>query len=362
MRWGVIVLALCAFVFASIGVAQAILPEDYMDQTIGGDSGTHYNVAYFVTEAPSDAIYTKVKIGDSIEKTMPADPSREGFLFGGWFTDPEAGTEISSATVPEGNTTYYAHWREVTPQPQQFTVAFDSRGGSEVPSQILDEGEDANRPDNPTKEGFTFVTWRKGAVDGSVYNFDLPVTESFTLFAEWRANPAPTPTKLCVYFDPRGGTYVGKSVYDEDATFGTLPKTSRKGYTFAGWYSKPGAKGSKIKTSTEVEESRVVFARWLSQNDRLRKITMTSGRWAIKFSPYKRTSKILVPCARPRTTIRFYKAQHDAKLYVKVGSGAWKRINKITLTATRHAKNVHAKVIAQDGRHMRTYKVIVADP
>lgn len=106
----------------------------------------------------------------------------------------------------------------------------------------------------------------------------------------------------------------------------------------------------------------VVYARWLSQNDRLRKITMTSGRWDIRFSPYKTTSKIIVPCAHPRTTIRFFKAQHDAKLYIKVGSGAWKRVNKITMTAKRRPVNVYARVIAQDGRHIRTYRVIVVDP
>lgn len=306
-------------------------------------------------------LQVQVDAGDALG-TLPANPARADFSFLGWFTEPEAGTEINTATVPEGNTTYYAHWRAVTPAPTQFTVAFDSKGGSEVPSQIINEGGQAERPANPTKDGYTFVAWHKGAVDGPVYAFDTPVTASFTLFAEWRTTTPPAPDKVCVYFDTRGGTHVGKRVYEEGSKFGKLPTTKRRGYTFAGWYSKPGAKGAKITSSTVIEEDRVVYARWLSQNDRLRAITKTSGRWSVRFSPYKRTSKILVPCARPRTTIRFYKAQRDSKLYIKVGSGAWKRVNKITMTAKRYPINVYAKVIAQDGRHVRTYKVIVVDP
>ena len=37
-------------------------------------------------------------------------PTREGYEFGGWFTEKGAGEKVEAGTVPTGNATYYAHW------------------------------------------------------------------------------------------------------------------------------------------------------------------------------------------------------------------------------------------------------------
>ena len=63
-----------------------------------------------------------------------------------------------------------------------FTVTFDSDGGSEVEAQEVDEGETAEKPEDPTKEGFTFKGWQ---LDGEDFDFETPITESITLKAVW---------------------------------------------------------------------------------------------------------------------------------------------------------------------------------
>ena len=63
-----------------------------------------------------------------------------------------------------------------------FTVTFDSDGGSEVEAQEVDEGEPAEKPEDPTKEGFTFKGWQ---LDGEDFDFETPITESITLKAVW---------------------------------------------------------------------------------------------------------------------------------------------------------------------------------
>lgn len=82
------------------------------------------------------------------------------------------------------------------------TVAFNSVGGSDVPSQDAEGGDQATRPDDPTKTNHAFVAWHLGCPDGPVYDFAAAVTDDITLFAEWRVN-CPEPEKVCVYFDPR---------------------------------------------------------------------------------------------------------------------------------------------------------------
>lgn len=57
---------------------------------------------------------------DSITNTYGSElgtleePTKEGFTFDGWYTDPTGGTPIDEHTQILGTTTYYAHWTEIT--------------------------------------------------------------------------------------------------------------------------------------------------------------------------------------------------------------------------------------------------------
>ena len=42
------------------------------------------------------------------------DPTREGWTFDGWWTDPEGGTKITEETLAHDGVTYYAHWSDQT--------------------------------------------------------------------------------------------------------------------------------------------------------------------------------------------------------------------------------------------------------
>ena len=43
----------------------------------------------------------------------PAVPSRDGFLFAGWFTHPTDGVRVNENTPAAGNMSYYAHWLSI---------------------------------------------------------------------------------------------------------------------------------------------------------------------------------------------------------------------------------------------------------
>lgn len=68
------------------------------------------------------------------------------------------------------------------PSVTTYTVTFDSDGGSEVPSQTVQDGQTASEPTEPTKEGATFSGW---LLDGEEYDFSTPVTSDITLTAYW---------------------------------------------------------------------------------------------------------------------------------------------------------------------------------
>ena len=76
-----------------------------------------------------------------------------------------------------------------------YTVTFDSRGGSEVPSQRIEKGKTAQKPADPAREGYTFDGWFDGETE---YDFTKAVEKNFTLSAKWTEVPA-----VSVYYTVR---------------------------------------------------------------------------------------------------------------------------------------------------------------
>lgn len=64
----------------------------------------------------------------------------------------------------------------------EYTVRFDSRGGSAVALQYVLEGECATKPENPTRSGFDFVNWN---LNDEEFDFDTPITSDIRLIAAW---------------------------------------------------------------------------------------------------------------------------------------------------------------------------------
>lgn len=106
-----------------------------------------------------------------------------------------------------------------------YTVTFQSEGGSEVASQIR-ANTPAAQPDNPTKEGHTFIGWYNGE---SEWNFETPVTADLTLTAKWQIN------RYTITFDTAGGSEVPSITQDYGTAITPPAAPTRTGYTFAGW-------------------------------------------------------------------------------------------------------------------------------
>ena len=72
-----------------------------------------------------------------------------------------------------------------------FVVDFVTGSESEIPYQIVKEGDTVTKPADPTKSAtaeytYTFAGW---TLNGADYDFDAPVTQNITLVAGWTATP-----------------------------------------------------------------------------------------------------------------------------------------------------------------------------
>ena len=88
----------------------------------------------------------------------------------------------------KGNKTYTATYTETT---NEYTVIFNSNGGSTVASQTVKYNDKAKEPTAPTKSGYTFAGWYTEEKLTTKYDFATPVTKDITLYAKWNTNYVP---------------------------------------------------------------------------------------------------------------------------------------------------------------------------
>ncbi len=66
-----------------------------------------------------------------------------------------------------------------------YTITFDTNGGSNVSSLEIKEKDLIVKPEDPTREGYTFAGWY---LNDELYDFTSPVKENLTLEARWSEN------------------------------------------------------------------------------------------------------------------------------------------------------------------------------
>ena len=166
----------------------------------------------------------------------------------------------------------------VDPVVVKYTVTFDSKGGSAVASQEIEEGQKATRPANPSKASteefdFTFEGWYKDSACTQAFNFTSEtITANITLYAKWNQQAkggTPTETKYNVTFVANGGSAVDRQqiVEGQTATEPTAPTKEHAqaadGYIckFMGWYS-DFELTQKFNFNTPINANTVLYAKW----------------------------------------------------------------------------------------------------
>ena len=152
-----------------------------------------------------------------------------------------------------------------------FTVSFDTKGGSAVSAVTVQNGKTVQRPDDPQRAGYAFVAWYEDAdCTQTVYDFSSAVTGNITLYAKWIDGATDPASEHTVSFDL---CYTGAAPIESMRTVGgklyNVPTPQREGYTFAGWWI--SQYGDKDKLSykfsegrTLVEEDTTLYALWQS--------------------------------------------------------------------------------------------------
>jgi len=180
------------------------------------------------------------------EITAPDNPTRKGYTFKGWNKEiPE--------TMPAENITVKAQW-----EINQYTITFDTNGGSEIAPITQDYGTEITAPDNPTRKGYTFKGWNK----------EIPETmpaENITVKAQWEIN------QYTITFDTNGGSEIAPITQDYGTEITAPDNPTRKGYTFRGW--------DKEIPETMPAENITITARWRDTEKPTGEIIIGTNKW-----------------------------------------------------------------------------------
>ena len=187
--------------------------------------------------------------------TLPTDVTRTGYTFKGWYDNENlTGSPVTAISNTEtGNKEYWAKW-----EINQYTITFDTNGGSEIAPITQDYGTAITAPADPTRKGYTFKGWDK----------EIPKTmpaENITVKAQWEIN------QYTITFDTAGGSEIAPITQDYGTQIAAPANPTREGYTFIGW-------DREIPT-TMPAENMTVTAQWKDSEKPTGEIKISENSW-----------------------------------------------------------------------------------
>ena len=189
--------------------------------------------------------------------TLPAadDMTYTGHTFKGWYDNENlTGSPVTAIGGAEtGNKEYWAKW-----EINQYTITFDTNGGSEIDSITQDYGTKITAPADPTRKGYTFKGWDK----------EIPETmpaDNITVKAQWEIN------QYTITFDTNGGSEIAPITQDYGTEITAPDNPTRKGYTFKGW--------DKEIPETMPAENITITARWKDTEKPTGEIIIGTNKW-----------------------------------------------------------------------------------
>ena len=233
--------------------------------------------AYTVTLRNGDTDTTVlVPQNSAIGSRIPADPTKKGYTFEGWFNGEE---KLTAETVISGDVIYTAQWSPIT-----YTIAFSGGEGGQgaMDSIPATYDQEVTLPKNTfTRPGYYFNGWSasSGTSSGSyadekpVKNLTTKQGETVTLYAAWYGLPvnvtlhpnydgAENGTRTCIV----GSNYNYILKEGGGTKFDAIEDPVRTGYIFDGWFDAAeggNAVGPSYKfTAEDAENGFRLYAHW----------------------------------------------------------------------------------------------------
>ena len=152
--------------------------------------------------------------------------TRTDFIFKEWNTNKngngdkynDGATVRNLSSIDNATITLYAIW-----VPSKYTITFESNGGTNISSVIVDYNTKVSKPTDPVRDGYTFGGWYTNSSLTNAFDFNTLITENLTLYAKWINNVTKTPVYRM--YNPVNGEHL----------FTANPQEVEVLYKYQGW-------------------------------------------------------------------------------------------------------------------------------
>lgn len=200
-----------------------------------------YKLTFDAKGGESDQTEVTARYGDKIASPMP---TRKGYVFEGWYTDAEF-KKAFDGVVPDRDITLYAKWDV---QSVNYTVKHCLQNAN-------DDGYSLGAQENFSADTDTVVTPKVKNFDG----FTAPEKQQVTVEGDGRTTVIYRYTRNVHTLTLKN--YDGKTDKTVEARYEmSIPKPTRAGYAFAGWYT--DAKCTKEYKANMPDQDLTLYAKW----------------------------------------------------------------------------------------------------
>ncbi len=228
----------------------------------------------------------------------PDEPTKEGYVFIGWFSDKDLTNKYTFEDSVEDNMTLYAKW-----DPAKYTITWDTNGGSEIEPSKIGYKMTVLAPTQPKKEGYIFGGWYYEKEFDNLFDFQTTMpAKDFTLYARWSLG------EFKVTLNTNGGSPIDPITdkYGEDFE---IPATNKVGHTFKGWYLDSEFK-EEFKEYKIPASDITLYAKWEAID-----ITVTffiyEGKFNTETVKYNQTAKVPNTPERAGYTFKEWKLEGE---------------------------------------------------
>ena len=163
--------------------AELTLYAQYKENTVT------YTIKYDANggeNAPKEQTKTKGK--ELVLSTIV--PTKEGYKFVNWNTKKDGtGTSYNAGAkyTTEASVILYAQYeKELNEEETKYTITFYTNDGTtEKSTKVVNKGDKVVKPEDPTREGYTFDGWYDKKDNVKEYDFTKEVTSDISLYAYW---------------------------------------------------------------------------------------------------------------------------------------------------------------------------------
>ena len=261
-----------------------------------------------------------------------------------WYSDDSFSSSVTFPYTLSEDTDLYAKCT-----PKTFQVSFITDDDSiTIPKQAVTYPASAAEPTGLSKTGYTLDGWYTDKDCTTAYDFSSKVTGDITLYAKWNIN------SCTVSFDSNGGSSVAAQSVNYNTAASKPADPSRKGYTFAGWFT-----GKDCKTAydfnSNVTGDITLYAKWNKIPDQSsntpKKYKVSLNASSIPLQKGKSTTAVKATLTKGDSIAKWTSSNKKVATVDKKGKITAKKTGTATITVrTKKGATASVKVKVQKGK------------